>query len=377
MQCPKCQSEQEAGEQCLSCGIYYKKYNAALHQKAQLKIKPKKTGNKLVLILICTCIISGTFFLFFQNTSEEIYSEDEDTSSSQQFANNATSQTPSTRSEDIKNSVKLRLGKTNPPKNTIETARNATVFIETEWGATGSGFIVSSSCDVITNKHVIEFDSEDALQRALSSPKYQLAVAKQHNELRALIQKLKSQYHEETFRNGSSNRSKKIQNEISSLLHDLSTLPETIKKEIADEILNESQKYIFANLKVSLVDGSEYAIQTTDSSTSDDLARFRLDAKDCPFLVQGNPKNLAQGSKLFTIGNPSGLTYTVTAGIFSGFYHNEGKTFLQTDAAINPGNSGGPLITEEGKVIGINTMVLRDTQNIGFAIPITTINSAF
>jgi S1-C subfamily serine protease len=75
---------------------------------------------------------------------------------------------------------------------------------------------------------------------------------------------------------------------------------------------------------------------------------------------------------LFTIGNPSGLAYTVTSGVFSGERGTESARLLQTDAPINPGNSGGPLVTEQGEVVGINTMVLRGTQGIGFAIPIET-----
>jgi S1-C subfamily serine protease len=60
----------------------------------------------------------------------------------------------------------------------------------------------------------------------------------------------------------------------------------------------------------------------------------------------------------------------VTSGIFSGERGEGHERLLQTDAPINPGNSGGPLITENGEVIGINTLVLRGTQGIGFAIPI-------
>ena len=62
----------------------------------------------------------------------------------------------------------------------------------------------------------------------------------------------------------------------------------------------------------------------------------------------------------------------MTSGVFSGEREQGEQRLLQTDAPINPGNSGGPLITENGRVIGINTMVLRGTQGIGFAIPIET-----
>ena len=68
---------------------------------------------------------------------------------------------------------------------------------------------------------------------------------------------------------------------------------------------------------------------------------------------------------------------TVTSGVVSGMREMEGQTYVQTDAPINPGNSGGPLITEQGRVIGINSRVMRGVQGIGFAIPIDAVYAAF
>ena len=69
---------------------------------------------------------------------------------------------------------------------------------------------------------------------------------------------------------------------------------------------------------------------------------------------------------------PVGLGHSVTSGVFSGHREIEGVALLQTDAPINPGNSGGPLVDETGRVLGINTLKLRDTDGIGFAIPYST-----
>jgi S1-C subfamily serine protease len=80
---------------------------------------------------------------------------------------------------------------------------------------------------------------------------------------------------------------------------------------------------------------------------------------------------------VYTIGSPSGLRHTVTSGVISGFRERDGQSFIQTDAPINPGNSGGPLVDENGRVLGINTMILRDTQGIGFAIPIQAVREEF
>jgi S1-C subfamily serine protease len=83
------------------------------------------------------------------------------------------------------------------------------------------------------------------------------------------------------------------------------------------------------------------------------------------------------GERLYTIGNPSGLTDTVTSGVFSGQRGAGSQRLLQTDAPINPGNSGGPLVTESGRVVGINSMVMRGVQGIGFAIPIEAVYEEF
>ena len=83
------------------------------------------------------------------------------------------------------------------------------------------------------------------------------------------------------------------------------------------------------------------------------------------------------GARVYTIGNPSGLAYTVTTGVVSGFREMNGKPYVQTDAPINPGNSGGPLIDEQGRVIGINSMVMRGVTGIGFAIPIAAAYAEF
>ena len=134
------------------------------------------------------------------------------------------------------------------------------------------------------------------------------------------------------------------------------------------------------DIKIFLADGSEYAAQSSTVSAGRDLALLTVYAGKTTVL-QPAPKSraLQQGDKVYTIGNPVGLRNTVTAGIFSGYRQREGSKdlFLQTDAPINPGNSGGPLIDERGFVYGVNTMIIRDTQGIGFAIPIQTVLEEF
>lgn len=82
-------------------------------------------------------------------------------------------------------------------------------------------------------------------------------------------------------------------------------------------------------------------------------------------------KKLNQGQGVIAVGHPFGLDFSATQGIISNLLQkNHGVRYIQHDAALNPGNSGGPLITQEGKVIGINTFVMQKGHNIGFALPV-------
>jgi S1-C subfamily serine protease len=127
----------------------------------------------------------------------------------------------------------------------------------------------------------------------------------------------------------------------------------------------------------TLPDGTRYESLYAKFADDYDLALFTLPAKFCTHLRSGRSKELSYGQRLYTIGNPSGMAYTLTSGVYSGERFDGDTRYLQTDAPINPGNSGGPLITEDGRVIGINSMVLRDTQGIGFALPIEAAYEAF
>lgn len=373
MQCPKCKKEQDDGDSCQYCGIYYAKYNAIKNSHTPInpgRREKKKSGN---LVIVGGLIVVGSLIFFGVFSKTDVDTNQSDTISLVEDKLD----TPLSEAEVIRGSINARLSKSNPPKNLIESARNATVFIRTEWGSIGSGFIIGDNCRVITNRHVVEFDEEGMLSDVLSSPEYQVSLIKQQQALTSEIQVLHVKYRQKVFMEGETKETKKMEVEISALKNKIKNLPETMRKEVAAEIASESRKFSFADLKVSLVDGSEYSVSRVNLSQDYDLAQFDLNGVDCPYLLTASPESLAQGSQVFTIGNPSGLAYVVTAGIFSGFYNSDGQTFLQIDAAINPGNSGGPLINKKGEVIGVNTMVLTGTEGIGFAIPITVIDKAF
>jgi S1-C subfamily serine protease len=134
-------------------------------------------------------------------------------------------------------------------------------------------------------------------------------------------------------------------------------------------------------LEVTTSDKKKYKAQIVGVDPAHDLAVIQIPSKSVPAAEIGDSKDLVVGQKVYAIGNPFGLSGTMTRGIISSIRSVRGpKGFIdeaiQTDAAINPGNSGGPLLNSRGQVIGINSMILtggaEQSAGIGFAIPVNT-----
>jgi serine protease Do len=129
---------------------------------------------------------------------------------------------------------------------------------------------------------------------------------------------------------------------------------------------------------VRLLDGREFTAETIGTDPATDVAVIKIDASDLPFLSLGDSDQLEVGDWVLAVGNPFGLSHTLTAGIVSakgrsGIGINDYENFIQTDAAINPGNSGGPLVNLDSEVVGMNTAIFSRSggyMGIGFAIPI-------
>jgi serine protease Do len=132
---------------------------------------------------------------------------------------------------------------------------------------------------------------------------------------------------------------------------------------------------------VKLLDGREFTAKTIGTDPPTDVAVIKIEAKNLPVLPLGDSGTLEVGEWVLALGNPFGLSHTLTAGIISALGRSrigiaDYEDFIQTDAAINPGNSGGPLINLEGRVIGINTAIFSQSggyMGIGFAIPINLV----
>jgi len=133
-----------------------------------------------------------------------------------------------------------------------------------------------------------------------------------------------------------------------------------------------------SRITVNFQDGAQVSAKLLGVDPDSDLAVLRVETKNLPAAPIGLSSDLMIGETVVAVGNPFGLSGTVTTGVVSALGRSvpsqeQGRTytdFIQTDASINPGNSGGPLLNIEGKVIGINVAIYQNAQGIGFAIPV-------
>lgn len=155
---------------------------------------------------------------------------------------------------------------------------------------------------------------------------------------------------------------------------------------VKDGILSD-KTYILTNnhvvdhadkIRVKFNNGREYTAKITGRDPKSDVAVIEIKATGLPAIPLGDSSKLEVGEWVLALGNPFGLSHTLTVGVVSAKGRstlgiNDYEDFIQTDAAINPGNSGGPLVNIDGEVVGINTAIFSRSggnMGIGFAIPI-------
>jgi S1-C subfamily serine protease len=370
--CPKCQHEQNGQVECEACGVIFARYNRFQQkQKEQEEIlqtgKPQqKTPSRLLQVALLVIVTASVTYYFSRGKTE------------QGIPAANTVESPTTTIQEVLPEVKTPAHSSRPvPQNAIpathvnpiEHASNATVSIETPWGV-GSGFFVKENY-IITNKHVVETNKEELKDFRSKVQTHSELIDLENQKIREMHQKMNE------LPEGPSRKQ-------------LAIIIERHKEELAkvlpqfeqeEKQLKNLEKHIQpGDIKIIMANGEKYTANHLEVSQKNDLALLSLYASDQTLLERpaGNTV-LQQGDKVYTIGSPVGLRNTVTAGIFSGYRKREadGVLLLQVDAPINPGNSGGPLIDEKGFVRGVNTMILRNTQGIGFAIPIETVYEEF
>jgi S1-C subfamily serine protease len=168
---------------------------------------------------------------------------------------------------------------------------------------------------------------------------------------------------------------------------------ERIQRSLGTGFIIDASGYILTNyhvvrgaheILVQLEDGTETPAMVVGADPGIDVALLHVEGVGLTPAELGDSDALEVGEWVLAVGNPFGLSHTVTAGIVSakgrdyrdlGMNQRGYQNFIQTDASINPGNSGGPLVNVAGQVIGMNTAVSASGQGLGFAVPINMIKA--
>jgi serine protease Do len=380
VQCPKCGHNQDDTQRCAACGVYFEKLQqqqrlAEARRRSDSVRDPLEPRFGMGTLLLTAVVAAGSVYWWMHRSAGAPGSVAPAQGGTAGRAMPAPPTIPVAEASSPASSQPLETSVQSSPRsagNPIESARRATVFIKTGWGL-GAGFIVDDACHVITNRHVVETDGSRVANRIVEDPEVRsrMALAQQqllnsiHNE-----QQLLAALGNEP---GMNTERLRLQAHIESMQQALADLPGYLSQKITSEVASSAH----SGFTATLLDGTQYQGLHAQASDSLDLALFRLPTDHCAHVALGRSVGLAVGARLYTIGNPAGLAYTVTSGILSGERLQGSQRLLQTDAPINPGNSGGPLLNDSGAVIGVNTMVLRGAQGIGFAIPIEDVLKEF
>jgi S1-C subfamily serine protease len=298
-----------------------------------------------------------------------------------------------------KHDLATRLLKAVQPQTSVEKANMATLAVESDLGS-GSGFFISPHGDIITNRHVVKVTDEMKKQSLSHFNK-----AKKHlYKVKSSLVSEKNRYlsAKETYYNrkavytrakkDSSTSSARLQSMHHTLKSDYKYLQRWKKdyesraqeyKKAEQAVRTAKRKYDQfirgmrgrKSYKVVLADKTELDARLVKVSSKYDLALLRLKGYSTPYLEPRDISTVNQGDTVFAIGNPVGLHNSVSSGVYSA----KREHHIQTSAEISPGNSGGPLITPDGKVIGINTkkLVGKGFEGVGFALDIDLVFAEF
>jgi serine protease Do len=381
MECPKCRHQQEATDKCESCGVYFSKLSApsaATKSTRRGDSHDTPTDSKIGIgPFVATAVVTGLFVFWFMRGKDEpttsadtravaVRTDLRPVEPSMADASEATAPEVDPASSQSKSA--------DPADSPmpLEAARDATVLIETPFGI-GSGFVIDGQCNVVTNRHVVEMNGESKSDEVIRDRNTQHLLSQAAAQLRDSIYNAEHRLRVIRNRPGTNLEQAVLEQKIAKMRNALAD-PEKHLKDYIRETVDKGSREGFS---ATLADGRHYESLNARFADGVDLALFKLPAAFCTHVPAGRSTDLKYGQRLYTIGNPSGMAFTLTSGVFSGERVDGEMRLLQTDAPINPGNSGGPLITEEGRVVGINTMVLRGTQGIGFALPIEVVFEAF
>lgn len=388
MKCPKCGFIQPDHPECTKCGVIFEKYEAFLEKKKRVSLHDNRSsGNTIfsiigsMVVIVGVSIAVGLHFMQEEKLASNPLPENSESRGLVVPAQEKSGATAATSEvlqplfeedaingpepEGLAGQLAQKFSGTGSP---VESARNATVSIVTPWGS-GSGFFIDRFGTIITNRHVIQYNAD---QLDWMESQFELLRDRLQNE-RENLDLMRSQLKQVKDTRVKQQVSKNIvlrEEQYSTYRQKLTEMEEKITKIKQSDFLQDG--------KVILVDGSEYSVSTLQLSQEQDLALLSIDVYNSPAIPIVKAMDYPeQGAPVFTIGSPMGLHHSVTSGVISGYRTLKGKKLVQVDAPINPGNSGGPLINVKGHVVGVNTMIINNTEGIGFAIPFETVLEEF
>lgn len=298
--------------------------------------------------------------------------------------------------QDLAEMLKEELG----PTTAIEQANLSVITIVTEAGY-GSGFFISDDGLIVTNRHVIRGsraddervvgrinETEERLQKVQTSllqekkrlENYQNNLSESRQKYLRALKDHTSQIDQEQraeFESGLTQREnyfKQWKDDFSSRYSEYQSAQAEFNSR--KNTFYQTSKRLSGQTRfgIILADGSEKSAVFYRVSDTHDLALLKLDGYKTPYLAEEDGP-LSLGQNVYAIGSPLKLNNSVTSGVVS---NNRGD-FIQTNAEIYPGNSGGPLVTEDGRVVGINTMkkITNKFEGLGFAIKFSRVRSEF
>ena len=293
----------------------------------------------------------------------------------------------------VKANLEEKLRKKFNPSSRTGEASLSVVTVQTSAGA-GSGFFVTADGYIVTNRHVVRPASTRQWEEAevrLADWKQQLddfRVELDIDEESLADQQKTIEENREYMASGRASKSEKRRYERyieryrkNRKIHESNVAryreqERNYKKQQSDFSFSSSMSNFSRKFTIVLKDGTRLKAKLVKISKDHDLALLKLDNYSTPFLPLAERQRPRQGTRVFAIGSPLGVTDSLTSGIVT----KSSRDHLYTDTQILPGNSGGPLIDAEGLVLGVNTAVLsqnKSASGLGMAIYASRVRSEF
>lgn len=306
---------------------------------------------------------------------------------------NASTVVSSAGTQAVKSDLKEDLHKAFNPDSNTDIASLSVVTVKTGSGS-GSGFFVTADGYIITNRHVVRpatssqwKDSEvkfdewkqrlDDYKIDLKDDEERLSDAKRNiDDNREYMESSRASDSEKLRYERYVKRYLKNKDRHQDRVSEYRRLKDEYRKEKSEFGFNSSMSNFSKKFTIILKSGKKLKAKLVKVSKDHDLALLKLDKYSTPYLTLSSQQYPRQGTRVFAIGSPLGITDSLTSGIIT----KSSKHHLFTDTQILPGNSGGPLIDADGKVLGVNTAILaknRNADGLGMAIYAARIRSEF